>query len=187
MGKCLLIKLSENLSLLASFYSNNRKGWARTQKNHIFNRLQQRPLTLNFPLKPKKTVSIKFFVKVWGGGGWGQPVINSSLMLLWNCRFTIAPLIIEKLQIHVFYSSLWSLQASLPLVFFPLFLALLCSLVLLHPRVHYLELTSDSSWPPDLAAYTFFGYNVGDLAFLLAKSSLLVKTVKEGSQLGSVL
>lgn len=86
-------------------------------------------------------------------------------------------------------SSLWSLQvsASLPLVFFPLFLPLLCSLILLHPRVHYFELTSDSSWPPDLAAYTFFGYNIGDLAFLLAKSSLLVETVKEGSQLRSVL
>lgn len=76
-------------------------------------------------------------------------------------------------------SLVFSQLRSLSLVFFLLFLSLLCSLVLLHPRVHYLEMTSDSSWPPDLTAYTFFGYNIGDLPFLLAKSSLLVETIKE--------
>jgi hypothetical protein len=39
-------------------------------------------------------------------------------------------------------------------------------------------MTSDSSWPPHFAAHTFFGYNIGDLAFLLAKPSLPVQTVK---------
>lgn len=39
-------------------------------------------------------------------------------------------------------------------------------------------MASDSSWPAHFAAHAFFGYHVGDLAFLLAKSSLLVETVK---------
>lgn len=38
-------------------------------------------------------------------------------------------------------------------------------------------MTSDSSWPAHFAAHTFFGYDIGDLAFLLAKPSLLVETV----------
>lgn len=76
---------------------------------------------------------------------------------------------------------------SLPLVFFLLFFPLLCPLVLLHPGVHHLEVASDSSWPPHLAAYAFFGYNVGNLAFLLAQSGLLVETAKENNRLEALL
>lgn len=70
----------------------------------------------------------------------------------------------------------WGLR-SLPLVLFLLLLPLLCSLVLLHSRVHHLEVTSDPSWPAHFAAHTFFGYNIGDLAFLLSKPSFLIETV----------
>ena len=70
----------------------------------------------------------------------------------------------------------WWLR-SLPLVLFLLLFPLLCSLVLLHSRVHHLEVTSDPSWPAHFAAHTFFGYNIGDLAFLLSKPSFLIETV----------
>jgi hypothetical protein len=48
-------------------------------------------------------------------------------------------------------------------------------------------MTFDSSWPPDLTAYTLFGYNISDLAFLLAKSSFLVETIKERNRLKGLL
>ena len=38
-------------------------------------------------------------------------------------------------------------------------------------------MTSDPSWPAHFAAHTFFGYDVGDLAFLPAEPSLLVEAV----------
>lgn len=105
----------------------------------------------------------------------GNPQRNrrcpAALSILWAPTGTKPP----ERTVSLVFSQL----RSLSLVFFLLFLSLLCSLVLLHPRVHYLEMTSDSSWPPDLTAYTFFGYNIGDLPFLLAKSSLLVETIKE--------
>lgn len=76
---------------------------------------------------------------------------------------------------------------SFPSVFFLLLFPLLSSLVFLHPGVHHLEVTSDSSWPAHLAAHTLFGYDVGDLAFLLAEASLLVETMKQKKQVRGFL
>lgn len=44
-------------------------------------------------------------------------------------------------------------------------------------------MTSDPSWPAHFATHAFFGYYIGDLAFLLAEPSLLIETVKGRNRL----